>query len=187
MVNDSFYNGSLDSPIPNTSESSDLSTETCMHIYSAAIALMITLAITRTIFFFNVCTTVSQKLHDKMFRGLIATTIRFFDTNPSGRIMNRFSKDMGSTDDILPKVMLEALQFNLLIVGVIVVTVYTNIRFLFLILVMSVAFFFLRKIFLKSSTNLKRLEATSAYTHLNNNIYALNFTIRLIDQCSMGF
>lgn len=45
----------------------------------------------------------SQKLHDKMFDGVISAPMRFFDTNPSGRILNRFSKDMGAIDELLPK------------------------------------------------------------------------------------
>lgn len=36
--------------------------------------------------------------------------MRFFDTNPSGRIMNRFSKDMGAIDEFLPKALLDSSQ-----------------------------------------------------------------------------
>lgn len=36
--------------------------------------------------------------------------MRFFDVNPSGRIMNRFSKDMGTIDELLPKVLIDAIQ-----------------------------------------------------------------------------
>lgn len=46
------------------------------------------------------CMRASQNLHDGMFKGLISTTIRFFDTNPSGRILNRFSKDLGLVFDL---------------------------------------------------------------------------------------
>lgn len=30
-----------------------------------------------------------------MFNGVVSAKMRFFDTNPSGRILNRFSKDIG--------------------------------------------------------------------------------------------
>lgn len=36
--------------------------------------------------------------------------MRFFDTNPSGRILNRFSKDMGAIDEVLPRGMMDAIQ-----------------------------------------------------------------------------
>lgn len=86
------------------------------------------IALTRSVTFFRFCATASQKLHDKMFFGLISTPMRFFDLNPSGRIMNRFSKDMGSTDEALPKSLLDAAQINLSMVGAILVTIYTNVR-----------------------------------------------------------
>ena len=37
-----------------------------------------------------------------MIKVLFGTEIRFFDTNPLGRITNRFSKDIGGIDDSLP-------------------------------------------------------------------------------------
>ena len=43
---------------------------------------------------------------DPWFKGVIQSPIRFFDTNPAGRILNRFSKDMGELfipDRFLPK------------------------------------------------------------------------------------
>lgn len=39
--------------------------------------------------------------------------MRFFDINPSGRILNRFSKDMGAVDEFLPKAVLDATQIIL--------------------------------------------------------------------------
>ena len=36
-----------------------------------------------------------QNIHDMSVSGVIQSPIRFFDTNPAGRILNRFSKDMG--------------------------------------------------------------------------------------------
>lgn len=96
-----------------------------------------------------------------MFRGLIATKMWFFDTNPSGRIMNRFAKDIGSTDEALPKCIFDATQIILRMLGAILVTIFTNIKFAAVILIMGVLFLWVRKIYLKCSTNIKRLEATS--------------------------
>lgn len=49
----------------------------------------------RSIGFYSICVRASQNLHNAMFDGIISTTMRFFDTNPGGRILNRFSKDIG--------------------------------------------------------------------------------------------
>lgn len=46
----------------------------------------------------------SRNLHNTMFQGVSRARMYFFHTNPSGRILNRFSKDMGQVDELLPTV-----------------------------------------------------------------------------------
>lgn len=75
----------------------------------------------------------------------------------------RFSKDMGTTDEALPKAFLDAAQISLGMIGAISVTIFTNVKFAVVIIIMVVLFWFVRKIYLKSSTNIKRLEGTSSY------------------------
>lgn len=60
----------------------------------------------------------SKALHNKMFNCLLKAPMAFFDTNPCGRILNRFSKDMGAVDEMLPKVVLETLQIFFLMIGI---------------------------------------------------------------------
>lgn len=98
-----------------------------------------------------------------MFAGIVSTTMRFFDTNPSGRILNRFSKDMGAADEFLPKAFLDATQVILNMGGAIVVTAVVNPMFLIPLVVLSIFFVFIRKIYLKTSKNIKRLEGVCKY------------------------
>lgn len=137
------------------------STKTYTYTYGSIMATLFVFALARSVIFFNFCASASQNLHDAMFRGLISTKMRFFETNPSGRIMNRFSKDMGTADEALPKSFLDASQINLGMLGAILVTIFTNFRFSIVILIMSALFLLARKIYLGSSTNIKRLEGMS--------------------------
>ena len=44
----------------------------------------------------------STRLHRKMLKTVLHSPLKFFHTNPTGRILNRFSKDMGMQDEELP-------------------------------------------------------------------------------------
>jgi ATP-binding cassette subfamily C (CFTR/MRP) protein 4 len=46
-------------------------------------------------------------MHDNMFTKVIRSQMIFFDTNPVGRVLNRFSKDMGLVDELLPYTVLK--------------------------------------------------------------------------------
>lgn len=83
-----------------------------LDIYSALMGFVIILTFARSIMFVLACMKSSIHLHNNMFHHLLQSYMRFFDTNPSGRILNRFSKDMGIMDEIIPRTMLEAIQVN---------------------------------------------------------------------------
>lgn len=88
------------------------STDFCLYIYGGGLALLFIIAFARSMLFYKLAMISSQKLHDTMFTSVLAAPMRFFDTNPSGRILNRFSKDIGAVDEVLPKVILDAGQVN---------------------------------------------------------------------------
>nr|XP_040220684.2 ATP-binding cassette sub-family C member 4-like [Anopheles coluzzii]XP_040220685.2 ATP-binding cassette sub-family C member 4-like [Anopheles coluzzii]XP_040220686.2 ATP-binding cassette sub-family C member 4-like [Anopheles coluzzii]XP_040220687.2 ATP-binding cassette sub-family C member 4-like [Anopheles coluzzii]XP_040220688.2 ATP-binding cassette sub-family C member 4-like [Anopheles coluzzii]XP_049463568.1 ATP-binding cassette sub-family C member 4-like [Anopheles coluzzii]XP_04946356 len=153
-----------------------LSTETCMAIHGALVGSIFLIAITRSISFYQTSVRASQNLHDAMFAGCVSTTMRFYDTNPSGRILNRFSKDMGSVDELLPKAMLDASQIILSLCGTLVVTVLVNPLFLVPLALLGVVFWFVRRIYLKTSKNIKRLEGITrspVFSHLSASLAGL--------------
>lgn len=43
-----------------------------------------------------------RDMHDKALRGVLNAPVRFFDANPQGRILNRFSRDVDNVDRHLP-------------------------------------------------------------------------------------
>lgn len=62
-------------------------------------------------------------------------------------------------DEALPKAMLDASQLILKISAAIIMTSIVNPIFIFPIAVLSISFIFARKIYIKTSKNLKRLES----------------------------
>ena len=71
---------------------------------------LILLSILRSMCFFGFSLLTTKSLHNQMLNTVMEAKMRFFDLNPIGRIMNRFSKDVGNIDDILPSTMHEAIQ-----------------------------------------------------------------------------
>lgn len=115
--------------------------------------------ICRSIGFFNVCVRSSQSLHDRMFSSIMSTTMRFFNINPSGRTLNRFSKDIGTIDELLPRALLDAIHTNLYMLGAIILTVIVNPWFIIPLSVIGLLFLCMRDIYLKTSKNIKRIES----------------------------
>lgn len=73
---------------------------------------LVIFTLSRSFTFFKYCMTASKNLHNEMFSNIVYAPMRFFDTNSSGRILNRFSKDMGQTDEVLPMVGIDCIQVN---------------------------------------------------------------------------
>lgn len=121
--------------------------------------IMITLG--RSFLFFNVAMKASISLHNSMFYGITRAVMFFFNTNPSGRILNRFSKDMGQIDEILPAVMIDVIQIFLSLFGIVMVIAFINPWFLLPTFILAIIFYRLRIFYLKTSRNVKRLEAIS--------------------------
>lgn len=83
-----------------------------LYVYGFLIVAVIVVTLSRGFMFFAVCMRSSKKIHDKSFLSLLHSPMRFFDLNPTGSILNRFSKDMGAVDELLPKAIIEAAQVN---------------------------------------------------------------------------
>lgn len=81
-----------------------------LFFYGMLIIAVVIVTLSRGFMFFAICMRSSKTLHDKSFLRLLHSPMRFFDTNPSGRILNRFSKDMGAVDEMLPRAIIEAAQ-----------------------------------------------------------------------------
>lgn len=115
----------------------------------------------RSVTFYTICVRASHKLHNAMFKGIISTSLRFFDTNPSGRILNLFSKDLGTVDEYLPKSLLDATQSILVMTGSVLLTVVVKPYFVIPIFLIGIVFVYVRKVYLNSSKDIKRMEGIS--------------------------
>ncbi|KAK7866066.1 hypothetical protein R5R35_013565 [Gryllus longicercus] len=143
----------------------------------AACALLTTL---RALAFFAATMRSARALHDSAFAAVVRSPMRFFDTNPAGRILNRFSKDLGSIDELLPKAMLEAIQVFLVMVSILVMVIIVNAYFIIVVVVLGFIFYKLRTLYLATAQDIKRLEGITkspVYSHVAASLTGLT-TIR---------
>ncbi|KNC31638.1 putative multidrug resistance-associated protein lethal(2)03659 [Lucilia cuprina] len=151
-----------------------------LYIFTAINVSIIFFALTRSLLFFNLAKRSSTNLHNAMFKGVTRAAMYFFNTNPSGRILNRFSKDLGQVDEILPGVMMDVIQIFLALLGIVVVLCLVNPWYLLATALLAVIFYFLRSFYLNTSRDVKRLEAITRspiYSHLGASLNGLS-TIR---------
>ncbi|XP_045395742.1 ATP-binding cassette sub-family C member 5 isoform X2 [Lemur catta] len=71
-------------------------------VYALSMAVMLILKAIRGVVFVKGTLRASSRLHDELFRRILRSPMKFFDTTPTGRILNRFSKDLDEVDVRLP-------------------------------------------------------------------------------------
>lgn len=81
--------------------------------YSILFITSVAAIFSRSILLYNWCNTASTKLHNAMFSKIIYSPMRFFTINPAGRILNRFSSDMGAVDEILPMTLADTINVSI--------------------------------------------------------------------------
>lgn len=74
-----------------------------IYFYSGIMLVILYLAAQRLFGFIHLCARTSRRLHSQLLRAVTSTSMHFFDTNDSGRILNRFSKEMNILDVVIPQ------------------------------------------------------------------------------------
>lgn len=171
MFNDSFL-GSIFTLNPDGL----LSTTDAIYVYTFCIIACTITTLVRSFLYMKICMSSSCNLHSTMFSNLLQARMSFFHTNPSGRILNRFSKDMGTMDELLPKAMLEALQVCCVVCGILTMEAIINQWMLIPIAILVIVFYLMTKCYLRTAQNVKRLEGVTKsplFSHVNATLNGL--------------
>ncbi|CAF1069389.1 unnamed protein product [Adineta steineri] len=138
------------------------------YIYFSLILFTILMNIMRTNYYFRTILNGSNKLHNNMLKGLLYTSVQFFESNPSGRILNRISKDQHIIDELLPPILLEAITVLSFAVGSIFIICFIDPSLCFFLIILAPIIWWIIVFYQKSSRQLKHLESI---TH--SSVYAL--------------
>ncbi|CAH1981029.1 unnamed protein product [Acanthoscelides obtectus] len=151
-----------------------------VNIYTLFIFGAVILTSLRSIFYFKICMTASKVLHNQMFSCILQAPMRFFDTNPSGRILNRFSKDMGALDELLPKAALDAIQVFLVMFGILIMVFIVTPLMVIPAIILGLIFYWFRSVYIGSAQDIKRLEGGTrapVFSYISSTLYGIS-TIR---------
>ncbi|XP_065758454.1 ATP-binding cassette sub-family C member 4-like [Muntiacus reevesi] len=145
-------------------------------VYSGLTVSTVLFGITRSLLIFYILVNSSRTLHNKMLEAILRAPVLFFNINPIGRILNRFFKDIGHMDDLLPLIFQDFIQIFLLVIGVVGVMVAAIPWTAIPVIPLGIIFFVLRRYFLETSRDVKRLECTTrsvVFSHLASSLRGL--------------
>ena len=79
-------------------------------------------------------------IHKRLLMNILRLPMSFFDTTPSGRILNRFSKDINTIDETIPNCIEEFLFTLFIVINTIVVISYATPWFMIIIIPLTILY-----------------------------------------------
>jgi ABC-type multidrug transport system fused ATPase/permease subunit len=95
-----------------TRENETFPRDTLLYTYSGIILAVLVFGVVHGLYFMIFFAVASSNLHRLSFSNIIKATMRFFNGNPSGRILNRFSRDLGSIDEYIPAIVYDVIAVS---------------------------------------------------------------------------
>lgn len=142
-------------------------------LYAALVIVYLFMLMGRAAAFARVATNSATAIHNVVFAKVLKAPLSFFESNPLGRILNRFSRDLDIVDGRLPDFFIDAFVFVVHCISIIVVICAIIPWFTFLLVLMCVAFWILITYYQRTARELKRLDAVSSspiFAHLSVSI-----------------
>lgn len=131
-----------------------------------------------------------------LFRGVTRAKMLFFNNNPSGRILNRFARDIYNVDSLLPESMFEVFDVSItwllaslsmwsinfidkylirfisqcfgFFVAILVIDVIVNPWLIIPSTIMTILFYVLRMLYIKTGRGIERIAALSMFCLLTH-------------------
>ncbi|NXY47604.1 MRP7 protein, partial [Ceuthmochares aereus] len=116
-------------------------------------------------------------IHKRLLQRVLKATITFFDTTPTGRIINRFSSDLYCVDESLPFILNIFLANMYGLLGMLVIITYGLPWIGLVLLPLGALYFSIQRYYRRTSRELKRLYSVTLspiYTHFSETLSGLS-------------
>ncbi|XP_054675056.1 ATP-binding cassette sub-family C member 10 isoform X1 [Grus americana] len=116
-------------------------------------------------------------IHNQLLQRALKATVTFFDTTPTGRILNRFSSDLYCVDDSLPFILNIFLANMYGLLGMLVIITYGLPWIGLVLLPLGALYFSIQRYYRRTSRELKRLYSVTLspiYTHFSETLSGLS-------------
>ncbi|XP_021375724.1 multidrug resistance-associated protein 5-like [Mizuhopecten yessoensis] len=169
-------------PAANTTSSSEMEeeleeTDWYLIVYMFTTLVIAVLAVLKGVTSGTVLIKAAVTLHNNAVVRVMSAPMQFFDANPPGRLLNRFSRDVEDVDVFLPNLMDNLLQVTILIIASIVSVSY-NFPFLLIAVVpVGLYCYVIKTMAAVSIRNIKRLEnvvRSPLLSHVTTSCYGLS-------------
>nr|XP_021410687.1 canalicular multispecific organic anion transporter 2 [Lonchura striata domestica] len=115
----------------------------------------------------------ARTLHAALLENKFHTPQSFYDTTPTGRVINRFSKDIYVIDEVIPPTILMFLGTFFTSLSTMIVIIASTPLFAVVIIPLAILYFFVQRFYVATSRQLKRLESVSRspiYSHFSETV-----------------
>ncbi|CAG0894697.1 unnamed protein product, partial [Darwinula stevensoni] len=118
-----------------------------------------------------------RKLHRNCLQNILRNPLKFFDTTPTGRILNRFSQDISSVDEGITQPMEDGVSCAFEVICAVMVIAYNFPWFLVAVVPIFTVYYLAQNMYVSTARQLRRLEAISRspiYSHFGETVAGIS-------------
>ncbi|XP_027644670.1 ATP-binding cassette sub-family C member 2 isoform X2 [Falco peregrinus] len=119
----------------------------------------------------------SRVMHQQLLGNILRVPMSFFDTTPTGRIVNRFAKDIFTIDETIPMSFRSWLSCFMAIISTLLMISLATPFFALIIIPLSIFYYFVLRFYVSTSRQLRRLDSVTRspiYSHFGETVSGLS-------------
>ncbi|XP_077114465.1 ATP-binding cassette sub-family C member 2 [Ranitomeya variabilis] len=119
----------------------------------------------------------SRLLHTQLLRNILHVPMQFFDTTPSGRIVNRFAKDIFTVDETIPMSFRSWISCILGVISTLFLICWATPIFAAVIVPLVILYYFVQRFYVTTCRQLRRLDSVTRspiYSHFGETVSGLS-------------